>query len=174
MLKNKWVPYRERWFWLQNSGRMLSNSWMEQEKRRYLLTDNGAMAQGQWAKKDGKWYYFDAKGMISEEKDDISCNFSVIDGELVFTGPKELVKDGWYEDYYIGQDNIAVTNRWVWNQGGWYYIGTNGKMLRGQWNEVEGLWYYMNPDGKMERTSTVWEGKTYYMDQNGVCYNTGF
>lgn len=174
MLKNKWVPYRERWFWLQNSGRMLSNSWMEQEKRRYLLTDNGAMAQGQWAKKDGKWYYFDAKGMISEEKDDISCNFSVIDGELVFTGPKELVKDGWYEDYYIGQDNIAATNRWVWNQGDWYYIGTNGKMLRGQWNEVDGLWYYMNPDGKMERTSTVWEGKTYYMDQNGVCHNTGF
>lgn len=174
MLKNKWVPYRERWFWLQNSGRMLSNSWMEQEKRRYLLTDNGAMAQGQWAKKDGKWYYFDAKGMISEEKDDISCNFSVIDGELVFTGPKELVKDGWYEDYYIGQDNIAVTNRWVWNQNDWYYIGTNGKMLRGQWNEVDGLWYYMNPDGTMERTSTVWEGKTYYMDQNGVCHNTGF
>ena len=47
-------------------------------------------------------------------------------------------------------------------------------MMRGQWNEVDGLWYYMNPDGKMERTSTVWEGKTYYMDQNGVCHNTGF
>ena len=153
---------------------MLSNTWFEQDENRYLLTDNGAMAQSEWAKKDGLWYYFDEKGHISDDKDEISGNFKSKGKDLVYIGPREQLVNNWYEEYYINEDNTVLTNQWIQEGDDWYYAGTNGKRLRGQWNEVDGLWYYMNLDGKMEKHAVVWEGNWYYMDRNGACYNTGF
>lgn len=174
MVIKQWVPYRDRLYWLQADGIMLSNTWFEQDENRYLLTDNGAMAQSEWAKKDGLWYYFDEKGHISDDKDEISGNFKSKGKDLVYIGPREQLVNNWYEEYYINEDNTVLTNQWIQEGDDWYYAGTNGKRLRGQWNEVDGLWYYMNLDGKMEKHAVVWEGNWYYMDRNGACYNTGF
>lgn len=174
MATKQWVPYRNRLYWLQANGIMLSNTWFNQDGTPYLLTDNGAMAQSEWAKKDGIWYYFDDKGHISNEKDEISSNFISKGGELIYAGSEERLVNNWYEEYYINEDNVVVTNCWIQEGDDWYYVGTNGKRLRGQWNEVNGFWYYMNLDGRMEKHAVLWEGNWYYMDRSGICYNTNF
>ncbi|OON85237.1 hypothetical protein BXO88_13295 [Oribacterium sp. C9] len=67
---------------------------------------------------------------------------SVFTVMTVFAGRWVMVKDDWY---YLGDDGVAVTDKWVGN----YYLGATGAMLTNSWTP-DG--YYVGDDG-------AWDGQ---------------
>lgn len=152
---------------------MFSNRWFDEGENRYYLGNNGAMASCCWGCVDGKWYYFDQDGQARldiRERD----GFQLTDRELVYLGPDDgrWVNAGVYT-YYLDERRRVRTDCWIDRDGERYYAGASGWILRNQWNEVDGDWFFMGPDGRMVRESTVWEGKNYPMDKDGIARNTG-
>lgn len=173
MARDSWVLYRDQWYRLGADGVMFSNRWFDEGENRYYLGNNGAMASCCWGCVDGKWYYFDQDGQARldiRERD----GFQLTDRELVYLGPDDgrWVNAGVYT-YYLDERRRVRTDCWIDRDGERYYAGASGWILRNQWNEVDGDWFFMGPDGRMVRESTVWEGKNYPMDKNGIARNTG-
>ena len=92
-----------------------------------------------------------------------------------------LTPSGYF--YYLGQDGILQTDRWLNYKDNWYYLTEDGSMRTGWlkyndcwyyfdelgamctgWQEIEGVWHYFNSDGVMQ---TDWQkigGAWYYFN----------
>ncbi len=72
----------------------------------------------------------------------LMATISLLAYGTAFAGRWVMVKDDWY---YLGDDGVAVTNKWVGN----YYLDSTGVMLTDSWT----------PDGYYVGSDGAWDGQ---------------
>lgn len=133
---------------------------------------DGTYANSGWAKINNKWYYFDKDGDI---------NYGIL-------------SDGGHDYYLQFGDGSLATNGWYQYKGNWIYAGSDGSLYVG-WHQIGNYWYYFvdsndvhnivsdglyymksqnkfydfdNDGHLLTNRSVKLNGKTYYIDGNGV------
>lgn len=67
---------------------------------------------------------------------------------------------GWIQDasnklwYYMDDNGIMSTDKWIEDRGKWYFLKPNGSMATG-WIQSDGRWYYLDLSGEMLLNTTI-------------------
>lgn len=107
--------------------------------------------EGKWIKDSVGWWWKNPDGSYPK-----SC-WKLINGDY----------------YYFNNKGYAACNQWLDYNGNWYYLKSDCRMAKG-WQKLGGIYYYFNenlnafPIGAMVYNLLItWEGKRYYLKDNG-------
>ena len=176
MLESQWKKWRNRWFYLQDSGEM-ATKWKFLNDSWYFFNIYGQMETG-WASSDGQWYYLSKDG-------DMQKGWKWIDKAWYYFAESGEMKTGWVEDqdnwYYLDSEGKMKTGELqldkyeyvLANDGhmltGWngnYYYRASGEKAKDAWTEIDGQWYYFKANGELVKNGKTPDG--YTVDAKGV------
>ena len=176
MLESQWKKWRNRWFYLQDSGEM-ATKWKFLNDSWYFFNIYGQMETG-WASSDGQWYYLSKDG-------DMQKGWKWIDKAWYYFAESGEMKTGWVKDkdnwYYLDSEGKMKTGELqlekqeyvLANDGhmltGWngnYYYRTSGERAKEAWTEIDGQWYYFKANGELVKNGKTPDG--YSVDAKGV------
>ena len=176
MLESQWKKWRNRWFYLQDSGEM-ATKWKFINDSWYFFNLYGQMETG-WASSDGQWYYLSKDG-------DMQKGWKWIDQAWYYFAESGEMKTGWVKDkdnwYYLNSDGKMMTGELqldkqeyvLANDGhmvtGWngnYYYRASGERAKEAWTEIDGKWYYYKATGELLKNGKTPDG--YIVDTKGV------
>ena len=176
MLESQWKKWRNRWFYLQDSGEM-ATKWKFLNDSWYFFNIYGQMETG-WASSDGQWYYLSKDGDMQKgwKWIDRAWYYFAESGEMKTGWVKD--KDDWYyldsegkmktgelqldkQEYVLANDGHMVTG---WN--GNYYYRASGERAKDAWTEIDGQWYYFKANGELVKNGKTPDG--YSVDAKGV------
>ena len=176
MLESQWKKWRNRWFYLQDSGEM-ATKWKFLNDSWYFFNIYGQMETG-WASSDGQWYYLSKDG-------DMQKGWKWIDKAWYYFAELGEMKTGWIEDqdnwYYLDSEGKMKTGELqldkyeyvLANDGhmltGWngnYYYKASGERAKEAWTEIDGKWYYFKANGELVKNGKTPDG--YTVDAKGV------
>ena len=154
-----WIKVNEDWYYYEVKDQMTTSKWAGHY---YLLAD-GKMAKNQWV--DNNHYFVDASGKWVPGK--IKEYWEKIDGNFYYYENGQPVKNVWKGDYYLQEDGVMATNKWVDNKK--YYVGYDGKWIKDRkikqgWIFENNSWYYYEEDEQLVKNE--WRGD-YYLGSNG-------
>ena len=71
MLRSAWIlsPYNHRWYYVGEDGRMYSDRWLDYKERAYYLLESGAACQNGTYNFAGRKLTFDSNGALSKSQD---------------------------------------------------------------------------------------------------------
>lgn len=176
MLESQWKKWRNRWFYLQDSGEM-ATKWKILNDSWYFFNVYGQMETG-WASSDGQWYYLSKDG-------DMQKGWKWIDKAWYYFAESGEMKTGWVKDkdnwYYLDSEGKMKTGELqlekqeyvLANDGhmltGWngnYYYRASGERAKEAWTEIDGNWYYFKANGELVKNGKTPDG--YTVDAKGV------
>ena len=176
MLESQWKKWRNRWFYLQDSGEM-ATKWKFLNDSWYFFNIYGQMETG-WASSDGQWYYLSKDG-------DMQKGWKWIDKAWYYFAESGEMKTGWVKDqdnwYYLDSEGKMKTGELqldkyeyvLANDGhmltGWngnYYYRASGERAKEDWTEIAGNWYYFKANGELVKNGKTPDG--YTVDAKGV------
>ena len=176
MLESQWKKWRNRWFYLQDSGEM-ATKWKILNDSWYFFNVYGQMETG-WASSDGQWYYLSKDG-------DMQKGWKWIDKAWYYFAESGEMKTGWVKDkdnwYYLDSEGKMKTGELqlekqeyvLANDGhmltGWngnYYYRASGERAKEAWTEIDGQWYYFKANGELVKNGKTPDG--YTVDAKGV------
>ena len=176
MLESQWKKWRNRWFYLQDSGEM-ATKWKFLNDSWYFFNIYGQMETG-WASSDGQWYYLSKDG-------DMQNGWKWIDKAWYYFAESGEMKTGWVKDkdnwYYLDSEGKMKTGELqlekqeyvLANDGhmltGWngnYYYRASGERAKEAWTEIDGKWYYFKVNGELVKNGKTPDG--YTVDSKGV------
>ena len=176
MLESQWKKWRNRWFYLQDSGEM-ATKWKFLNDSWYFFNIYGQMETG-WASSDGQWYYLSKDG-------DMQKGWKWIDKAWYYFAESGEMKTGWVKDkdnwYYLDSEGKMKTGELqlekqeyvLANDGhmltGWngnYYYRASGERAKEAWTEIAGKWYYFKANGELVKNGKTPDG--YTVDAKGV------
>ena len=176
MLESQWKKWRNRWFYLQDSGEM-ATKWKFLNDSWYFFNIYGQMETG-WASSDGQWYYLSKDG-------DMQKGWKWIDRAWYYFAESGEMKTGWVKDkdnwYYLDSEGKMKTGELqlekqeyvLANDGhmltGWngnYYYRASGERAKDAWTEIDGQWYYFKANGELLKSGKTPDG--YTVDAKGV------
>ena len=164
---HKWLAFDngETWCWFDDTGaRCFGFTEIDGEMR--YVGEKGAIINN-FVFENGKWYYFDGDGVLQTHKwlafdnGETWCWFDD-------TGARCL---GWTEidgrTYYINE-NGAVKNGSVRDNGKLYYLDASGEKAVNGWHYINGYKYYFDKDGTLVENvdSIIGKQSSYYLTVN--------
>ena len=154
-----WIKVKEDWYYYEVKGQMSTSKWAGHY---YLLAD-GKMAKNQWV--DNNHYFVDGSGKWVPGK--IKEYWEKIDGKYYYYENGQPVKNVWKGDYYLQEDGVMATNKWVDNKK--YYVGSDGKWIKDRkikegWIFENNNWYYYEEGEQLVKNE--WRGD-YYLGSDG-------
>ena len=176
MLESQWKKWRNRWFYLQDSGEM-ATKWKFLNDSWYFFNIYGQMETG-WASSDGQWYYLSKDG-------DMQKGWKWIDKAWYYFAESGEMKTGWVKDmdnwYYLDSEGKMKTGELqldkyeyvLANDGhmltGWngnYYYRASGERVKDAWTEIDSQWYYFKANAELVKNGKTPDG--YTVDAKGV------
>ena len=176
MLESQWKKWRNRWFYLQDSGEM-ATKWKFLNDSWYFFNIYGQMETG-WASSDGQWYYLSKDG-------DMQKGWKWIDKAWYYFAESGEMKTGWVKDmdnwYYLDSEGkmktgelqlekqeyvLANDGRMLTGWNGNYYYRASGERVKDAWTEIDGKWYYFKANGELVKNGKTPDG--YTVDAKGV------
>ncbi len=147
-----WQQVGGKWYFFDDSGRMLSNEWYDG----YYLTADGSMATGMQVI-DGVSYYLDASGHPQG---------GWHEGHY-FDSDGILMTNSWTPDsHYVTGDGTMASSGWLQIGDSWYFFNADGSRATG-WLYLDSSTYYFAPDGVMAVGEQVIGGVTYNFADDG-------
>ena len=176
MLENQWKKWRNRWFYLHQSGEMATN-WNKINGKWYYFNEYGQMETG-WIPSSGAWYYLTTDGnMVSGWKQ--------IDKAWYYFAESGEMKTGWLKEnnqwYYLNVDGSMSTGKLKLEQNdylfaddghmliGWqgkHYYKDSGEQVKNSWIKDNDNWYYFDSNGELLTNTITPEG--YTVDEKGI------
>ncbi len=139
--------WNSRYFYLDESGRMLQNQWKQLDGEWYYFADDGGAATGWFRDKSSTWYFADSYGRL------VSNRWLLGGG-------------GWY---YVGASGAMIENAWAFLKGSWYYFDSHGIMATGWFMAPDGKWYFAQSSGAVIHDQWLaWDGVWYYFLGSGM------
>ena len=176
MLESQWKKWRNRWFYLQDSGEM-ATKWKFLNDSWYFFNIYGQM-ETSWASSDGQWYYLSKDG-------DMQKGWKWIDKAWYYFAESGEMKTGWVKDmdnwYYLDSEGKMKTGELqldkyeyvLANDGhmltGWngnYYYRASGERVKDAWTEIDSQWYYFKANAELVKNGKTPDG--YTVDAKGV------
>ena len=176
MLESQWKKWRNRWFYLQDSGEM-ATKWKFLNDSWYFFNIYGQM-ETSWASSDGQWYYLSKDGDMQKE-------WKWIDKAWYYFAESGEMKTGWVKDmdnwYYLDSEGKMKTGELqldkyeyvLANDGhmltGWngnYYYRASGERVKDAWTEIDSQWYYFKANAELVKNGKTPDG--YTVDAKGV------
>ena len=150
-----WSEIGKKFYFFKGNGDMLENQWKKWRNRWFYLNQSGEMAT-KWEKINGKWYYFNEYGQMETGwiPSSGSWYYLTTDGNMV-SGWKEIDKTWYYFD-----ESGEMKTGWVKDNNQWYYLNADGSMNTGNL-KLEQNNYLFADDGRM---LTGWQGRRYYKE----------
>ena len=176
MLENQWKKWRNRWFYLHQSGEMATN-WNKINGKWYYFNEYGQMETG-WIPSSGAWYYLTTDGnMVSGWKQ--------IDKAWYYFAESGEMKTGWLKEnnqwYFLNVDGSMSTGKLKLEQNdylfaddghmliGWqgkHYYKDSGEQVKNSWIKDNDNWYYFDSNGELLTNTITPEG--YTVDEKGI------
>jgi glucan-binding YG repeat protein len=161
-VKNEWVKYDNKWYFVDVNGYM-QTGWLNESGKWYYLNSDGIMQTG-WFYDKGYWYYLQGDGSMRTN------DWATYDGKWYFFNGFGQLQTGWTSYlgmWYYLDDHGAMQKGWVTYDKNKYYINDDGTMRTG-WLYSGKVWYYLDGSGIMVRGWQTIDGKKYYFDANGA------
>ena len=141
--KGTWKKDGTGWWYDYGDGTYPKSEFKNIDGVDYYFNDIGYMVTG-WQQINGNWYFFEDSGAMK--------------------------KNAWEGDYWLQEDGIMATSRWVDNDK--YYVGPDGKWIENygkpRWIKDGTGWWYDNGDGTYPKSEikTI-DSKDYYFNDAG-------
>lgn len=161
-VKNEWVKYDNKWYFMDINGHM-KTGWIYESGNWYYLNKDGIMQTG-WTYDKGYWYYLQGDGSMRTNV------WATYDGKWYFFNNFGQLQTGWtlYGGYWYYMDDHGVMQKgWITYDKNKYYLNDDGSMRNG-WLYSGKVWYYLDNTGIMVRGWQTIDGKKYYFDANGA------
>lgn len=161
-IKNQWVKYDNKWYFLDINGH-LRTGWILESGNWYYLNKDGIM-QESWMYDKGYWYYLQGGGTMVTNK------WATFDGKWYYFNNLGEMQTGWVDyrgKWYYMDEHGVMQKSWITYDKNKYYLNDDGTLKKG-WLYNGKVWYYLDSDGKMVRGWTTVDGKKYYFDANGA------
>lgn len=172
-IKNQWVKYDNKWYfldingylktgWIQESGNwyylnkdgIMQTGWFYDKGYWYYLQGDGSMRVNIWATYDGKWYFFNDLG-------EMQTGWTLYLGRWYYMDEHGVMQKGWItydkNKYYLNDDGTAKSG-WLYSGKLWYYLDYSNKMVRG-WQTIDGKRYYFDANGAMKTGMMFLDGQ---------------
>jgi glucan-binding YG repeat protein len=167
--------YRERWYvdadkeryYLDADGILQNQGWFKitttnagtgvTTDRWYYANENGSVWKDGLHDLDGKSYYFDANGVLYQDR-----WLSEKNGKRRYINKNGVMpRNEWFAIQGVRSTNEAYTN--------WYYANGSGYILKDGWHTIDGKDYYLNSSGVM-KTGWFLDGDkdAYYCGEDGA------
>lgn len=172
-IKNQWVKYDNKWYYLDISG-YIQTGWLKIGDKWYFLNEHGIMQTG-WIYEKGYWYYLYADGSMAQNSwitlngnwylfndlGEMQTGWTLFGGKWYFLNEKGVMQKGWItydkNKYYLNDDG-TMRNGWIFTGTTWYYLDSTGKVVRG-WQTINGKKYYFDAKGAMKTGMIFLDGR---------------
>ena len=169
--KNQFVQKNGKWYYYDESGRLVKGWYTSKAGNRYYFGKTGAAKAGILTL-GGKKYCFNAKGKMQK-------GWRTVNGKTYFFDDKDgHMHTGWTvteagNRYYFWKDGV-IRPGWQTVEGKQYYFNAKGKMLKNRFLTVSGKKYYLDKDGQKHKGWLTLSGKTYCMHPKTGVLMTGW
>lgn len=176
MIENQWKKWRNRWFYLHQSGEM-ATKWGKINEKWYFFNEYGQMETG-WIPSNGAWYYLSKDG-------DMLSGWTWIDKAWYYLAESGEMKTGWLKEnnqwYYLNADGSMKIGELKLDQNnyrfaddghmltGWqgkHYYKDSGEQVKNGWIKDNDKWYYFDSNGELLTNTITPEG--YTVDEKGI------